>query len=69
MVRTVNVLTGVITVVASGGSNPGNDALGHGGPAIGDSLYGPLAVALDAASNVYIADTSNDRVRLGRRWE
>jgi hypothetical protein len=36
---------------------------GDGGLATSARLYGPTAVALDGAGNVYIADTLNDRVR------
>jgi sugar lactone lactonase YvrE len=36
---------------------------GDDGPAAGASLSYPLAVALDAAGNLYIADTANQRIR------
>ena len=37
---------------------------GDGGPAVGASLSGPKALAVDAAGNLYIADQNNDRVRV-----
>ncbi len=36
---------------------------GDGGVATGASLNGPFAVAVDAAGNIYIADTNNNRIR------
>jgi sugar lactone lactonase YvrE len=47
----------VITTVA------GTYPVGDGGPATQAMLLSPNAVALDSAGNVYIADTSNGRVR------
>ncbi len=62
-IREVDAVSGVITTLAGGGSNPGNDGLGDGAPAIGASFSGPIAVALDTLGNVYIADAFNNRVR------
>jgi hypothetical protein len=53
------VSNGVITIVA------GNGKLGFsgdGGPATGAELFLPNQVALDAAGDLYIADTDNHRV-------
>jgi hypothetical protein len=51
---------GTILTVAGTGS-PGY--AGDGGPATQDLLNGPFGLALDAAGNLYIVDTYNDRVR------
>jgi uncharacterized protein (TIGR03437 family) len=55
--RIRKVSNGVITTVAGGG-NVGSD----NGPATGVQLYEPEGVAVDAAGNLYIADTNNFRV-------
>lgn len=51
---------GIITTVAGDGTAAFS---GDGGPATGASLAGPRGVAVDAAGNLYIADSSNARVR------
>jgi len=51
---------GTITTVAGTGT-PGFS--GDGGPAASASLNVPSGVALDAAGNLYVADTQNDRIR------
>ena len=50
---------GVISTVAGNGSYQGT---GDGGPATSAGM-GPIGVAVDAAGNIFIADTDNDRVR------
>jgi hypothetical protein len=52
---------GVITTIAGIGGLQGYS--GDGGPATSALLYGPTAVAVDPAGNVFIADTNNCRVR------
>jgi sugar lactone lactonase YvrE len=59
-VRKVDAATGVITTVAGNGV-PGY--AGDGGPAIAAALDSPFGLAADAAGNLFIADTANERVR------
>jgi len=56
---------GIIRTVAGVGpfGNGAGGYAGDGGPATGAQLNGPLAVALDAAGNLYIPDYFNHRVR------
>ena len=65
-VRKVTAATGIITTVA--GSSPpfGSTATfaGDGGPATAAMLDDPLGLALDGAGNLYIADASNNRIRM-----
>jgi len=56
--RVREVSNGVITTVAGGGSTVGDN-----GPATSAALYDPLGVAVDSAGNLYIADSSNHRIR------
>ena len=51
--------SGIITTVAGGGTA----GLGDDGPATSAQLFGPSGVAVDAAGNLYIADTAHSRVR------
>jgi len=51
---------GIINTVA-GTDSPGYG--GDGGPATKASLWAPEAVAVDAAGNIWIADTGNNRIR------
>lgn len=56
----IDALTGIFITVAgtgTGGYNGDNIA------ATSAQLYGPMAVALDAAGNIYITDYSNNRIR------
>jgi uncharacterized protein (TIGR03437 family) len=50
--------SGIITTIAGGGS-----ALTDGVPAIQAELVGPYDIAIDAAGNLYIADTGTNRIR------
>jgi uncharacterized protein (TIGR03437 family) len=51
---------GIITTVAGSGSTGFS---GDGGQATSAGLYNPLGVAVDAAGNIFIADSYNNRVR------
>ena len=59
-IRKVDAASGVITTVARNGSSGFG---GDGGPANSAQLSSPFGVALDSADNLYIADTSNNRIR------
>lgn len=52
--------SGVIFTFAGDGTT---DFKGDGGQATAASLYGPNGVSVDAAGNVYIADTNHNRIR------
>jgi len=52
--------SGTITTVAG---RSGSGFSGDGGVATNASLYSPAAMALDSAGNLFIADTSNNRIR------
>jgi uncharacterized repeat protein (TIGR01451 family) len=58
-IREVSAAAGVITTVAGGG----NAGLGDGGPAASAELNEPVGLAVDAAGDLYIADTENYRIR------
>ena len=59
-VRKVNTVTGVITTLAGTGTGGSS---GDGGPATAANLNGSRGVAVDAAGDVYIADSGNDRIQ------
>ncbi len=62
-VRKITV-DGTIHLVAGTGTGVGlNRAQGDGGPAVDATLNEPGGVAFDAQGNIYIADTSNARLR------
>ena len=52
---------GIITTFAcTGGQGNGDD----GGPATSALLWGPSASSVDTSGNVYIADTTNNKIRM-----
>jgi uncharacterized protein (TIGR03437 family) len=59
--RIRKISNGVITTVAGNGTYGFS---GDNGPATSAQLYGPVGVAVDSASNVYVADSNNNRIRL-----
>jgi sugar lactone lactonase YvrE len=61
-VRKVTVATGIITTYAGkpgGASGAGTD----GGQATNSYLNDPIALVMDSANNLYIGDTTNNRIR------
>jgi len=59
--REVNGTTQILTTLSGQGSTPGFG--GDGGPAAAAFLNSALAVRVDAAGNIFIADQGNNRVR------
>ena len=65
-IRMVTAATGMISTVAGNGftqMNGNGGYAGDNGPATAAELNFPHAVAFDAAGNMYIPDTANNRVR------
>ena len=58
-IRKVDAAGAITTVAGDGMRGFGGD----GGAAVAAQLYSPTRVALDGAGNLYIADTSNSRIR------
>lgn len=66
VIRKVTISTGIITTVAGNGATTSTGVgsySGDGGPAINASLNFPYAVAFDAAGDMLIPDSANNRVR------
>ena len=62
--RIRKVANGIITTVAGNGTQGfGTLADGDNGPATSAELAGPLGVAVDSAGNLYIADTTDCKIR------
>jgi sugar lactone lactonase YvrE len=59
---------GIITTVAGSGSSTGLAPLGDGGPAISAPLGGPVAIAVDGAGNLYIADSGLNTSFAANSW-
>jgi sugar lactone lactonase YvrE len=58
-IRRVDAATRIVSTVAGNG----DQGLGDKGPASAAILYYPYGIAIDADSNLYIADTFNSRIR------
>ena len=52
--------TGVITTIAGNGTA---GSIGDGGAAAAAEIYAPVGITLDAAGNLYFADSKNNRIR------
>jgi uncharacterized repeat protein (TIGR03803 family) len=66
VIREVNYSSGIITTVTGDGYKAGTGYggySGNGGPANAAEMYNPSSVAVDAAGNLYSADTYNSQVR------
>jgi sugar lactone lactonase YvrE len=65
VIRKLTTSDGTITTVAGDGNAPTCFSLGgDGGPATSAALCLPLSVSVDSTGNLYIADTSRNRIRL-----
>jgi uncharacterized protein (TIGR03437 family) len=62
LIRKLNLSTAIISTLAGQGNNPGFG--GDGGLASRAQFSNPSGLAFDAAGNLYIADTTNNRVRM-----
>lgn len=60
-VRAIDLMTGIVTTVAGTGTAGFS---GDGGPATSAQLREPYGIAFDAAGNLYIVDTLNNRIRI-----
>jgi sugar lactone lactonase YvrE len=67
VIRRVDAKTGIITTFAGNGFGAGNNGKGafsgDGGPATAAELFLPEAILIDAANDLYIADSVNHRLR------
>jgi len=67
VIRMVSAATGRISTIAGGAATVcagSTDSVGDGCPATQATLYQPSGVTVDAAGNLYIADTFNHRIRM-----
>jgi hypothetical protein len=65
LIREVNAGTGIITTIAGITTpNLACGSAGDGGPATSAHVYNPTGVAIDKNGNLFIADFSNQRIRV-----
>jgi sugar lactone lactonase YvrE len=67
VIRKVDAASGTISTVVGSGYGAGKYTGGYsgdGGPATKAELFYPLAVAVDSAGNLYIADSGNNAIRM-----
>lgn len=64
-VRMVSASTGLVTTIAGQSEKCAHNyaTCGDGGPATSALLNLPMGIAVDASGNIYIADSSNNRIR------
>ncbi len=60
----VDAVSGYITLYAGSGTGGGTDALGDGEAATSAILNNPTGLTLDAAGNLYVADTGDNMIRM-----
>ena len=67
VIRFVNASTQIISTIAGNWTNNvcpvPTDSCGDQGPATQASLNSPMGISLDSQNNIYIADTSDNRIR------
>ena len=63
-IRKIAAGSQIITTIAGGGTCASGSFCGDGAVATAAALYRPVGVTIDAAGNIYIADTGNNRIRL-----
>jgi uncharacterized protein (TIGR03437 family) len=61
-VRKVNT-SGIISTIAGPGTGTLNGPPGDGGPATSATLYEPVAVAVDAVGDIFVAEPAENRIR------
>jgi trimeric autotransporter adhesin len=67
VIRKISLSSGIITTIAGNGldaGTPDGSFSGDGGSAVLAGINHPIGVAVDGAGNLYIADTSNQRIRM-----
>ena len=63
LIRRVDAASGIITTIAGSGGDYYGGTGGDGGVATAGQFYFPYGVSVDSIGNLWVADTSNHRVR------